>query len=59
MLFLLGNMAVAAPEDIAERHFFLEELVNPYAIWGIRGICIVAGITALIIYFYMKNKKGE
>ena len=59
MLLLIEKMAVTVPSEIAPRHFFLQELVNPFVIWGIRGICVAAGITALVIYFKMKQKKGE
>lgn len=56
---LLKNIAMIAPELVAEQHFFLEEMTNPFVLWGIRGICIIGGIAALIIYYKMKNKKGE
>lgn len=56
---LVYNMAMIAPELVAEQHYFLEELVNPISLWTIRGICLMAGIVALIIYFKMKHKKGE
>lgn len=56
---LVYNMAMIAPELVAEQHYFLEELVNPISLWTIRGICLTAGIVALIIYFKMKHKKGE
>lgn len=56
---LLYKMAMIAPELVAEQHYFLEELADPPVLWTIRGICIVAGIAALIIYFKMKHKKGE
>lgn len=56
---LQNTIAMIAPELVAEQHFFLEELTNPFIVWGIRGICIAGGIAALIIYFKMKNKKGE
>ena len=59
MYFSIENLLVVLPEDVGESHFFLQELVNPYVIWGIRGFCIIAGIGALIIYFIMKKKKGE
>ena len=56
---LQNTIAMIAPELVAEQHFFLEELTNPFILWGIRGICIIGGIAALIMYFKMKNKKGE
>lgn len=57
---MLGNgIAVIAPEMVAKQHFFLEELTEPIIVWVIRGICILGGITALVIYYKMKNKKGE
>ena len=59
MQFFIKYLSIVLPEEVAERHFFLQELVNPYAIWGIRIICIALGIGALLIYFKMKSKKGE
>ena len=56
---LLNTIAMIAPELVAEKHYFLEEFTTPYVLWGIRGTFIVGGITALIIYFKMKNKRGE
>ena len=53
------NIAMIDPALVAEQHFFLEELTNPVVIWSIRGICVVGGIVALVVYFRMKNKKGE
>ena len=53
------NIAMIDPALVAEQHFFLEELTNPIVIWSIRGICVVGGIVALVVYFRMKNKKGE
>lgn len=56
---LLNTIAMIAPELVAEKHYFLEELLNPLVLWVIRGVCIIGGIVALIIYFIMKNGKGE
>lgn len=56
---LLMSLGMVAPELVARQHYFLEELTTPYVLWGIRGACVVGGITALIIYFKMKSKKGE
>lgn len=56
---LLNTIAMIAPELVAEKHYFLEELLNPLVLWVIRGVCIIGGIVALIIYFIMKNRKGE
>lgn len=57
MLFV--SLGMVAPELVARQHYFLEEFTTPYVLWGIRGTFIVGGITALIIYFKMKNKRGE
>lgn len=57
MLFV--SLGMVAPELVARQHYFLEEFTTPYVLWGIRGTLIVGGITALIIYFKMKNKRGE
>ncbi|MBO5210287.1 MAG: hypothetical protein J6B68_13255 [Lachnospiraceae bacterium] len=46
-------------EEVQEKTFFMEALTAPYIIWGIRIVCIVAAISALIIYIKMKRKKGE
>ena len=56
---LLVSLGMVAPELVARQHYFLEELTTPHILWGIRGILIAGGITALIIYFKMKNKRGE
>lgn len=56
---LLNSIAMIAPQLVAEQHFFLEEMTNPFILWGIRGACVIGGITALIVYFKMKNKEGE
>ena len=56
---LLKYIAAISPEIVAEQHYFLEEMTNPFVVWFIRGICMIGGIVALIIYFKMKNKKGE
>ena len=59
MFCLINDFLVVLPEDVTERHFFLKELVTPQVIWGIRGVCIIAGLGALIAYYIMKKKKGE
>lgn len=56
---LLGNMGMIAPELVLEKHYFLEGLGNPIALWGIRGLCIAGGIAALIVYFKLKNGKED
>lgn len=55
---LVENLTVIAPESVAEYHYFLEELVNPFVLWGIRIGCIAAGMLALLLYFKMKQGKG-
>lgn len=52
-------LTVVSSETVQAKHFFLEELSTAPIIWGIRIVCIVAAISALIIYFKMKQKKGE
>lgn len=56
---LFSKLAMIAPEQLKEQHYFLEELANPTSVWIIRGVCITGGIVALIIYFKMKHKRGE
>lgn len=52
-------LTVIPTEAVQEKQFFLEELTVAPVIWGIRIVCIVAAISAFIIYIKMKQKKGE
>lgn len=52
-------LTIINADMVAERHYFLEVLKTPQLMWGIRGICALMGITALVIYFKMKRRDGE
>ena len=56
---IIKSIIMIAPELVAEQHFFLEEMTNIPVLWSVRVICIIGGVTALLVYFKMKNKKGE
>ncbi len=57
-MIVQGILTVISSEAVQEKHFFLEELSTAPIIWGIRIICIVAAISAFIVYIKMKQKKG-
>ena len=57
-MFLL-YFASVAPEMVPNKGYFLEGFDKMPIIYGLRGLFIVASIVALIIYFKMKNTKGE
>lgn len=52
-------LTIINADMVTERHYFLETLNTPQLMWGIRGICVLMGITALVIYFKMKRRDGE
>ena len=56
---IIKDIVMIAPELVTEHHFFLEGMTNTFVLWSIRGICVIGGVAALIVYFKMKNKKGE
>ncbi len=56
---MLFNVLMVAPELVEKKHYFLETLDNPIAIWVIRGVCLVVGVVALVLYYRMKRKRGE
>lgn len=54
---MAGISAAAVPAGMAaEKHYFLECFTTSAAVWGLRGICVLIGIAALVIYFQMKWK---
>lgn len=54
-----GVLFVIGEDMVAERHYFLEELQTPLALWGIRGICVLAALIALVVYIKMRQRNGE
>lgn len=58
MEWFMYRLAVISPDMVAERHYFLEWFNTPAGLWTIRGIFVVAGIVALVLYKKMK-KDGE
>lgn len=52
-------LAVIDPATVEARHYFLEELQQPFILWGIRAALIVGALTALLIYWKMRRGKRE
>lgn len=55
---LLLNLGwVLVPSDqVAARHYFLEQLNKPEYIWGIRAVCVMA---AVLFYFLYQKLRGN
>lgn len=48
---------IVRPEEVAERHYFLESLYHTHAIWEIRIALIIIAIAAVMIYIKYSRKK--
>ncbi len=49
---------VVEPQQVMERHFFMEPLLQPGALIGIRLVAVVLVIVAAIVY-HRRDKGGE
>lgn len=56
---MIYNILMVDPELAGKKHYFLESLDNLAAVWIIRGICLIAGVVALVLYYWAKKKRGE
>lgn len=52
-------LQIINPEEVIERHYFLEPLKAEPILWCIRGGCILAAVVFLVIYWKMKRRNGE
>ena len=57
IMFLTG--AFISPEQVLERHYFLEVLNRPEYIWGIRAVGVMTVILAVFLYLKLKENAGE
>ncbi len=48
---------IVQPEEVAERHYFLEPFYNTYTIWGIRIAVLLCITAAIVIYVRYSRKK--
>lgn len=51
--------AIISPDMAPARHYFLETIQRPQIIWGIRILCIVSAVAALLIYKKMRDHNGD
>ena len=51
--------AVITSDMVEERHFFMEWLLLPEIVWGLRIILVAVLIAVLVIYFKCKGRKDE
>lgn len=47
---------VITSDMVAERHYFLEALHEPLILWGLRGICIITALIAILVYVKMRKE---
>ena len=52
-------LTIINADMVAERHYFLEVRKTPQIMWGIRVVCALMGVTALLVYIKMKHRNGE
>lgn len=50
---------IIGEDMVAERHYFLKGLQAPFTLWGIRGICVLAALVAIMAYIKMRRRNGE
>ena len=56
---MLLTGAFISPEQVLERHYFLEVLNRPEYIWGIRAVGVMTVILAVFLYLKLKENAGE
>lgn len=54
MILSLG--LIITSDMVAERHYFLEILHEPLFLWGLRGICIITALIAVLVYVKMRKE---